>query len=258
MRLAASAMGSASRSRSRSRQAPLFREIGSRICYLLWVFFVGQFVVSFVLYFIIPKFEAIFKDFGTSLPPVTVFVIQASHNIVERAAIFSLAEVGLVILAIFLSTGSSVMNITGFDWVFRRRHIAMIFRALAITVESGRPIGPVLDSMGRWYPSRRIARDLDQAGELAAQGTHWIEALRFVRLVRPSDVGVLNAATRAGNLPWALRELADTGERRWGYKVRAWSQIMFVLAMLILGATVLVLALAYFLPLVNLIEKLST
>src|SRR5262249_40203132 len=38
-----------------------------------------QAVIFFISYFITPKFEAIFKDFGVPLPEVTVAAIQVTH-----------------------------------------------------------------------------------------------------------------------------------------------------------------------------------
>ncbi len=92
----------------------------------------------------------------------------------------------------------------------------------------------------------------------ATQGVEWTEALFENGLLTPSDVGVLASAQRAGNLAWALRELAETGERRWAYRLQAWSQLLFVLTMLVLGLLVFVLAVAFFLPLITLIERLAS
>ena len=48
-----------------------------------WSSFVACVIVGFILYFIIPKFEAIFKDFGVPLPKMTTFLIEASHFLIK-------------------------------------------------------------------------------------------------------------------------------------------------------------------------------
>ncbi len=68
---------------SRETRQPLLQAIGGRMAYLGWVATIGTFIVGFVLYFIIPKFEAIFRDFGSMLPEVTILVIRASHFLVD-------------------------------------------------------------------------------------------------------------------------------------------------------------------------------
>ena len=55
---------------SRSSQLPIWTAIATRIAYLLALLLVMQTICGFMLYFIIPKFESIFKDFGVPLPRV--------------------------------------------------------------------------------------------------------------------------------------------------------------------------------------------
>src|SRR6266481_7030767 len=62
----------------------LKRRIKSAMVYPIVVIFVACVIVGFILYFIIPKFEAIFKDFGVPLPKMTKFLIAASHVVVKR------------------------------------------------------------------------------------------------------------------------------------------------------------------------------
>src|SRR3954449_10476574 len=61
----------------------LKRRIKSAMVYPLVVITVACAIVGFILYFIIPKFEAIFKDFGVPLPGMTLFLIEASHIIIK-------------------------------------------------------------------------------------------------------------------------------------------------------------------------------
>ena len=53
---------------ARSSQLPIWTAIASRFAYLLGLLLAIQAICGFLLYFIVPKFEAIFKDFGVSLP----------------------------------------------------------------------------------------------------------------------------------------------------------------------------------------------
>src|SRR5436305_8899647 len=61
----------------------LKRRIKSAMVYPIVVITVATAIVGFILYFIIPKFEAIFKDFAVPLPAMTVFLIEASHFVVK-------------------------------------------------------------------------------------------------------------------------------------------------------------------------------
>src|SRR3954449_11448003 len=61
----------------------LKRRIKSAMVYPIVVIFVACVIVGFILYFIIPKFESIFKDFGVPLPKMTTFLIEASHFLIN-------------------------------------------------------------------------------------------------------------------------------------------------------------------------------
>ena len=88
------------------------------------------------------------------------------------------------------------------------------------------------------------------------EGVDWIEALCGTadpsRRCRRAGVG-----RSVGNLAWALAELAETAERRLATAFRWRFRRSFPLVVVMLGMVVFILAMAYFLPLVNLIKKLA-
>src|SRR5580704_18466195 len=67
----------------KEKSQSLKRRIKAALVYPIVVIFVACVIVGFILYFIIPKFEAIFKDFGVPLPKMTIFLIEASHFVID-------------------------------------------------------------------------------------------------------------------------------------------------------------------------------
>jgi type II secretory pathway component PulF len=243
---------------SRETRQPILAAVGGRMAYLGWVATFGTFIVGFIVYFIVPKFEAIFRDFGLMLPEMTRLVITTSHVLVDYFWIGVLVVLGAITYGMVALLGPGDFSLPVVDRLFVRRHTVTILRALAVVVSADRPIGPFFYGLSQWYPTGWVRRKLNQAALDAALGVDWTQALRDNGLLSASDVGVLTAAQRAGNLAWALRELAETGERRWAYRLQVWSQLLFVLTMLVFGGVVFLLAVAFFLPLVTLIERLAS
>ena len=68
-----------------AQQLPIWTAIAGRFAYLLGLLLAMQAICGFLLYFIVPKFEAIFKDFGVPLPAVTIALIESSHWIMSSA-----------------------------------------------------------------------------------------------------------------------------------------------------------------------------
>ncbi|MGE3820167.1 MAG: type II secretion system F family protein, partial [Isosphaeraceae bacterium] len=155
--------------------------ISARLTYVIAMVVAMQIVVGFISYFIVPKMEAIFKDFGVPLPGATRFVISASHTVatyggVPLAVLFPLEIVALFVLP--LGTFNLFqLGIPLLDRLFRRRHTALILRSLALSVQANKPIGEALAALADEYPSRWVRQRLRGASVAANHGEDWVHAL---------------------------------------------------------------------------------
>lgn len=234
--------------------------IASRLTYLIAVLMVAESISGFLLYFILPKFEAIFKDFGVRLPVVTVFTIQFSHLIVRSwpmTLLIYLAQLGLVVILPFTFGGWMNYRVPIVDRLLGRRHAALVLRALSVVIEAGRPIGLGLDILAEEYPAGWVRRRLARAAADVRGGADWIGALLRRGVIRKADAELLASAASVGNLPWACRELADTAERRQQLRIQVLIQALFPLAVLAIGLAVAILCLGYFAPIITLIQSLT-
>ncbi len=244
----------------RSSQLPIWTAIAARIAYVLVLLLGMQGISGFILYFIAPKFEAIYKDFGVGLPRVTLMVISAARFFTDYRdpmVLLPLVELGLLILLPFSFLAWGSYSVPVFDRMLERRHTALVLRCLSLFVEAGKPISQGLSLMATHYPTLWVRRRLSRAEVDVRGGLDWIEALRKHRLIRATDAAVLTSAEAVGNLAWALAELAVTAERRLVVRYQLVTQTLFPLIVVMLGIVVFILAVAYFLPLVSLIQALS-
>ena len=251
LRLAASAKA--------SRQAA-WAGLAGRFAYFAFVIFNIQVVSGIIVYLIAPKFRAIFADFGIALPRVTVLTLQATDFLSRYFYLsFPLLVIQVVAFALvpLALLGLFHMNVPLVDYLFRRRHSALILRSLSLTTEGGRPIGEGLEILAADYPSSWVRKRLVLVRQDVERGIDWVDSLGDHGLLRPADEAVLSSSQRASNLPWALREMAEANERRLGYRLQLLSQILFPIMILALGLAVLVFAVAYFSPVVKLIEVLA-
>jgi protein transport protein HofC len=242
---------------ARQSRKAAWGNVAASLGYLVVVVTAMMSIVGFVMYFIIPKFEAIFKDFGMTLPALTIFTIQASHFVIKYAYIWV-----LVSLALLLAVPMGLLNMFQFDTplsdrLFRRRHSALVLRALGLTVKGGKPIPVALATLSNQYPSSWIRGRLRQVSADVQQGADWVEALRDRGLIKPAEASVLETAQRVSNLEWALQELATSADRKLGYHLQFWLQLLFPVAVIVMGLFVFVVAVAYFSPLISLIWRLS-
>ncbi|AMV39813.1 type II secretion system F family protein [Planctomyces sp. SH-PL62] len=234
--------------------------LGSQAAYLLGVLLIMQVITSFLLYFIVPKFEAIFNDFGVPLPASTILLISGSHFMVERLLVpiwLPLLTVALMLIIPRALAGGASVDIPLIGRLFRRRHAALILRSLAMTAEADRPIEKGLKILASRYPTGWVRRRLASVEQEVARGGDWRDTLLRHGLIRPADREVLTSAAAVGNLPWAMTDLADAIDRRAGLRLALLTQALWPLVILSIGALVLFLAIGFFTPLVELIGRLS-
>lgn len=235
--------------------------VASRLAYLLSVLLAMQVVTMFIIYFIAPKLQAIFYDFGIELPRMTTLTIQASSWASGPIGLLLvplvLGELLALLLLLFGAFDFFQWEVPLIDGLFRRRHSALLLRSLALTIEGQRPIGKALDALSEEYPSAWARKRLRKAAFKVSKGGDWALALYEQGLIRRSDAALLLSAQRVGNLPWALREAAAATERRLGHRLRVLSEVLFPVAIVLMGLLVFVFAVAYFYPLVILIERLA-
>ena len=153
--------------------------------------------------------------------------------------------------------GVAVFELPGMRFLMRRKHTADIMDNLAMAVENQRTIDAGLQTLVQSYPIGSIRARLSQVSADVQAGVSWSESLQSRGLIRQSDLAVLQAAERAGNLSWAMREMADSNRRRLAYRMNVLVQTIFPPVVLCIGAVVLFIVVALFLPLITLIERLS-
>ncbi|WP_165073653.1 type II secretion system F family protein [Paludisphaera rhizosphaerae] len=240
-------------------RSTLGQTLASQASYLLVVLMMAQTITSFLLYFIVPKFEAIFNDFGVGLPATTRAIITASHWAVRFLVPIWLPLLTLTLLLMIpiALTSGTMFEMPILGRLFPRRHSATILRSLSMCAESGQPIEKGLHTLAARYPVSWVRRRLARAEQNALHGMDWREALRREKLINTTDHEVLATSSAVGNLPWAMNDLADAIDRRQRLKIAMLSQAFWPIVIVAIAALVLFLAVGFFTPLVTLIARLS-
>lgn len=238
-------------------EALVWRETWEGLAYLSVVLSIAAGVVAFMVMKIVPAFQKIFAEFGASLPTVTKVVFSLSR---PGEWLLPLAECGLFILlgyAVLRYVGVVEWNLIGFRWLARRHDRAAVLDALAIAVETGRPLPNTLAAFGMRYPRSGVRRRMAATLSDLIAGRPWIEALCRHGVVGRAERAVLEAAERAGNLAWALRAMAEHNRRRLIQQLYTAGQVLFPAALLAVAAAIGTFIVACFLPLIALISALA-
>ena len=234
--------------------------------YLTVILLVLSSIGTFIMIWIIPKYKAIFAGFDVKLPALTETVIGICDGFSKYwflgFPLFVLAILGLWSL---MSLGLELMGL-GAVWdgsqalstrLLPRLKSPHLLRCLSIAVESGRPLPEALQLLADRHPDIAFRRRLDEISSEVASGSNCWLVLRAARMLRRGEPVLLEAAQRVGNLTWALRQMADRIERRAEYRYQLLVQFIDPVLFLLIGTVIGTFCLSLFLPLVELLDRLS-
>jgi len=256
-------LAAALRETAQSQQSfePIWSQISGGFLYFSVILAIMMNVSAFMVLKIAPEFEKIFTDFDAELPALTQSVLTAARFSAAYWFLVvvpvQLAVLGLMVYALARFVGWSGFDLPGIGGLTRRFHSAPILHALALVVERGLPFRGGLATLAGSYPASSIRWRLHAVLLDVDGGADWADRLAAYGLIRKADRAVLQAAQRVGNLPWALREMAASSRRRLVYRLNGLVQLFFVMLILTFGVLVLWLVAGFFLPLVDLIQKLA-
>ena len=244
---------------SRSTVLPIWTAIAHRLSYLLALVLFMQGISAFLIYQVLPRLEAIFRDFSLPLPWVTLVTLRGSLG-------------GSVRLPHDLDCRDR-----GCPFVLSATLPARLGKHAHSTLRSG-PGPPAhracfafavagrRGDQAHRRRSRDARRALSDGVDAPAPGPGSQRSASRCRLDRcaPLPWGDSRVRCRGHQVGRcrrqpvvALAELADTVERRLAARANMLVQTFFPLAVVMLGGVVFVLAVGYFIPLVKLITELA-
>ena len=238
----------------------VWAQVAGKVLYLSTVVLFGSCVAMFLMLKIVPAVQRIFIDFNADLPPITQFFFFVSGSTALYGGFLSAILFPVMVLitayCLFRYIGWVHWDLPGVTWLLRRLHTAAILDVLATVAQREQSFRDGIATLARAYPKMTIRRRLWRVLADLEAGTNWCDSLARRGLIRQADRAVLLAASRVGNLPWALREMADSNRRRLAYRSQTWLQVAFTLVILMLGLMVLLFVVSYFLPMISLIQNL--
>ncbi len=253
--------GAAVRCTSQMQQAATGPSVAWFFIYYWAITTVTMSILTFLMYFIVPKFKKIFWDFGTELPDSTNTLIAAADfaasNFILIAPILLLPTVVLIVAGVGYARGWENTNPRWFSQRFPRFDAPSILRSLAMIVRAEQSVLDGLNSLAQQHHRTAIRERLETVADAVAAGDDCWRALHQQRFIDEYEYAVLESAQQVGNLSWALNELADSIERRWRFRLSFWFEILRPIVVVIIGLAVAFVFIAFFMPLVKLIEDLS-
>jgi type IV pilus assembly protein PilC len=216
---------------------------------------------SIMLILVVPKFAAMFKSFGATLPLFTRIVLSIS-NFMQHYWWFMLAvifgSIWLFKRMLRLSpdfqrrVDKFVLRVPVIGNILKKGIIARFTRTLSTTLDAGMPITESLRSMSGVMGNTIYAEGIRKIGDDVTNGHQLNVSMSASNLFPNMVIQMISVGEVSGNLGDMLTKIAEYYEEEVNNIVDNLSSLLEPLIMLVLGVVVGSLVIAMYLPIFKL------
>lgn len=243
----------------------LKRRIQGALIYPVVVIVVAVMILTFIMVFIIPKFEKIFKDFNMQLPTLTLLLMATSRWFSVywyTLPLFPLI-VWLLLKLIRLNKSGSYALDRMILWVpiigglVEKTIVARTMRTLGTLVSSGVPILEALAIVRETCNNAVFERMYQRVYESIREGDTIAQPLKESKLVDDMVINMIDVGEETGDLDTMLYKVADVYDEEVKVLVEGLLAMLEPLMIVFLGLIIGTIIVALFMPLIKLLEGLS-
>jgi len=252
----------------------LRRRVIGALIYPVVVIMVAVLIVTGIMVFVIPKFQEIFNDFNVELPGLTIWLVNASLWVAGQKpdqaipgwvwVLFSPVMVFLF-LKLIRKTGPgraatdwTLLRIPVLGGMLQKTAVARFTRTLGTLISAGVPILEAIlitrDTSGNYVFEKALTKVHDSIRE----GETFAGPLREAKVCDSLVVNMIDVGEETGDLDIMLMKIADNYDEEVDVAVAGLLSLLEPLMVVVLGGIVGTIVLALFLPLVKMIESVST
>lgn len=251
----------------------LKKKILGAMIYPIVVITVAVLIVTGIMIFVVPQFQKIFKDFGTTLPAPTEFLIAASNwmgganegQVIPGWAVV-IGSPFLIMVFIKLAkkskAGSAIidrlkLSIPIVGKLIQLTVVARFTRTLGTLISAGVPILEAILITRDTCGNNVYERALQKVHDSIREGESFANPLRETRVVDAIVVNMVDVGEETGDLDKMLVKVADNYDEDVDTAVAALISLLEPLMVVFLGGTVGFIVISLFLPLISLIQSVT-
>jgi len=251
------------------KDVELRRKVKSAMTYPVLVAIMATGITGFLVYWFVPQWAAILTDLGLKkdeLPAPTKFLIAISDVIKFHWWIVAISIVVIVIAyRLFVSTrfGRRVadrvkLKIPIFGKLHHKICMARFSRTMGTLLTSGVPILQAMETVAGTVGNTIMADAVLEARARIREGDRIGDPLEESKLFPPMVVHMIGVGEESGSLDFMLQKIADFYEAEVEAQLASLTAALEPLMIVSLGFVVGFIVISMFLPLVDVISKLSS
>ncbi len=250
----------------REKAERLKKKVIGALVYPAAVMTIATAILTFIMIFIVPKFEQIFKELGVQLPGVTVALIDFSNFIGSWWGLSLLVGIIAFIIGVKILRGTEkggnfvdrvMMRTPVFGNIIKKSSVARFTRTLGTLVTSGVGFLDALDITKSATPNIVVRNAIHAVRESVKEGETINEPLRRSGVFDDIVVNMIKVGEETGELDKMLIKIADNYDEEVDAAVAAMMSLLEPILIVFMGGAVGFIVIALFMPLIKLIESLG-
>jgi type IV pilus assembly protein PilC len=247
------------------KAARLQKKVRGAMTYPAVVLGISVLVIAVILNYVIPVFAQLFRDSGSKLPPITLFVLAMSDFFKSYIHWLVLGIILIVFLFRYIRNTPKgrevidriILRSPIFGILLRKVAIARFSRTLGTMLSSGVPILDSLDIVASTAGNVVIEKELRKARAAIAEGQTVAEPLSKSSVFPPMVVQMIGVGEATGALDDMLSKIADFYDEEVDVAVDALTSLLEPLMIVFLGVTIGGLLIAMYMPIFQLADVVS-
>jgi type IV pilus assembly protein PilC len=246
--------------------ASIQRKMKSAIVYPLVVSIVAICITIFLLVKVVPVFQQIFEDLGGQLPLPTRITVFLSRTMVKYWYMVFVCGIGAAIaLWQWKKTKSGrytidrlILKVPVFGPLFLKVSIAKFSRTLGTLIRAGVNILQALDIVAKTAGNALVEEAVYRTRSSIQSGESITRPLVESDVFPPMVTRMIDVGERTGALETMLNKIADFYEDQVSATVAALTSLIEPLLIVFLGVVVGFIVISMFLPLIRMVELVSS
>lgn len=243
----------------------LKKKIKGAMIYPIAVVCVAVAILSVIMIFVVPSFEAMFADLGKNLPAMTQLLLDFSNSL----KVYWWGYLGIPFLVLVTWRGllmtekgkdyvdAAKLSFPGFGIIVKKASVSRFCRTLGTLISSGVPILEALKIVKDAIGNRVIQNAIEQVHGSIREGETIAEPLRISGVFDELVVNMIDVGEETGELDKMLVKISDNFENDVDVAVESLSSLIEPVLIIGMGLVVGFIVIALFLPLISIIQNIQ-
>lgn len=259
----------------------LKRKVVGAMIYPICVISFAMMIVAGIMYFVVPKFKAIFADFDAKLPALTMMLLGLSDWMVGTTTDSTGKEVPMavpgwamiILMPVGIIVGYKLINrfrggrvaldiiklkIPILGTILQKTAVARFTRTLGTLVAAGVPILEAIQITKDTSGNEVYATALGKVHDAIREGESFAGPLKATKVVDSLVVNMIDVGEETGDLDKMLIKIADNYDDEVETLVASLVSLLEPVMVIVLGGIVGFIVVSLFLPMVSLVNSLTS